>query len=289
MDFYGEGIPAFGVAGNFTGHLEQAGEAESFRHISTDSSAPKAIFPTYIPRGNDSAAPEHIIPPFLHTFPFSFDELFLPKEEARLQIEPECAILCELVWSPDGFAKNIVPRAFCASNDCSIRREGGAKISIKKNWGAKSKGLSRTFLPAADFSPNGILNQYRIASFLLRDGQCIPYGEDSAVCSYSYMYDKLLAWLLETLNGQKDEGPCEDIRSYLCAAGKPSACLVSIGATRYTDFGKTTFLRAGDDAVVMLYPQGKYSARVIEELAQTGGITQAVPHDISFLRQRVVQ
>ena len=36
----------FGVAGNFTGHLEQAGEAVDFVNIKTvEAKAPKAIFP----------------------------------------------------------------------------------------------------------------------------------------------------------------------------------------------------------------------------------------------------
>ena len=44
-------MPAFGVAGNFTGHLEQAGEAGDFANVITkEQNAPKAIFPTYIDR-----------------------------------------------------------------------------------------------------------------------------------------------------------------------------------------------------------------------------------------------
>ena len=40
----------FGVAGNFTGHLEQAGEAENFKALKiADAAAPKALFPTYVP------------------------------------------------------------------------------------------------------------------------------------------------------------------------------------------------------------------------------------------------
>ena len=39
----------FGVAGNFTGHLEQAGEAADFVSVAAAENAPKAVFPTYIP------------------------------------------------------------------------------------------------------------------------------------------------------------------------------------------------------------------------------------------------
>ncbi|MFA7258063.1 MAG: DUF5718 family protein, partial [Aeromonas bestiarum] len=39
-----------GVAGNFAGHLEQAGEASDFVAVVVrDTSAPKALFPFYVP------------------------------------------------------------------------------------------------------------------------------------------------------------------------------------------------------------------------------------------------
>lgn len=39
-----------GVAGNFAGHLEQAGEDADFVNVITASAnAPKGIFPTYVP------------------------------------------------------------------------------------------------------------------------------------------------------------------------------------------------------------------------------------------------
>ena len=39
-------VATFGVAGNFTGHLEQANEASDFANVKTaETNAPKAIFP----------------------------------------------------------------------------------------------------------------------------------------------------------------------------------------------------------------------------------------------------
>ena len=65
MNYNLEEMATFGVAGNFTGHLEQAGEAKDFINIKTkEENAPKAIFPTYIPSKNI------LIPEFLKTFPF---------------------------------------------------------------------------------------------------------------------------------------------------------------------------------------------------------------------------
>jgi len=53
-----------GVAGNFTGHLEQAGEASDFTHVATAEGVPKGVFPFYVPPTKPVDA-QH----FLHTFP----------------------------------------------------------------------------------------------------------------------------------------------------------------------------------------------------------------------------
>ena len=70
----------FGVAGNFTGHLEQAGEASDFVNVKVDdASAPKAIFPTYIPGGNEK------VPDYLKIYPFDSEKiLFLKKYNSQL-------------------------------------------------------------------------------------------------------------------------------------------------------------------------------------------------------------
>lgn len=39
----------FGVAGNFAGHLDQAGEAGDFATVAAQEGAPKGIFPWYVP------------------------------------------------------------------------------------------------------------------------------------------------------------------------------------------------------------------------------------------------
>ena len=58
----------FGVAGNFAGHLDQAGESGDFETVVAKEGAPKGIFPWYVP-GNDT---------FLGEFPLSNDALIVP-------------------------------------------------------------------------------------------------------------------------------------------------------------------------------------------------------------------
>ena len=84
----------FGVAGNFAGHLEQAGEDADFVNVSSEGSAPKGIFPWYAP-GTDS---------FLSEFPLSTDAVVLPDQTdgpLNLQIEPEVGLACQVVWDGD--------------------------------------------------------------------------------------------------------------------------------------------------------------------------------------------
>lgn len=83
MNFDLKTMAAFGVAGNFTGHLEQAGEAADFVNVEAESSnAPKAVFPTYIPKENRDC------PDFLNVFPSTVRKLFiLPvKKSSRLNL-----------------------------------------------------------------------------------------------------------------------------------------------------------------------------------------------------------
>ena len=278
-------IPAFGVAGNFTGHLEQAGEAKDFENVKTaEANAPKALFPTYIPLAPGMAIDDESVPMFLHDFPFDDEKIIFPKGEQKLQIEPESALICDISWKA-GRVTGLSPVAFGASNDCSIRKAGAKKISQKKNWGRASKGFSSHTIEVDRFDGQGILNRYRIASFLVREGEVFAYGEDSAVRDYSYIYKKLSDWIIDRLNQQKDEGPAENVNSYLTKCGFPERILVSIGATRYTDYGEHNFLQNGDKSVVVLYPEDKYTAEEIFERVRNNKLKE---NDISALVQTVV-
>lgn len=272
-------LASFGVAGNFTGHLEQAGEASDFVNVKTaEENAPKAVFPTYIPKKSS------LCPEFLNVFPFDSEKIVYPKGQTKLQIEPECAVLFKAEWC-EGKVVNLSPVAFGASNDCSIRREGAKKISHKKNWGASSKGVSDNLIVIDSFDSTSVINGYRIASFLVRDGVAYAYGEDSAVRDYSYIYDKLVQWIIDKINNQEDSGPAEKINLYLNGAGCPENILVSIGATRYTPFGESNFLHSGDRSVVILYPESRYTPEEIAYIA-AGGVY--INSEISVLDQIVV-
>ena len=130
----------------------------------------------------------------------------------------------------------------------------------------------------------GNIAKYRIACFLFRDGKIFEYGEDSPVKGYSYIFEKLTNWLIEKFNTQKDEGTAENVGKYLVSIGSPEQIMVSIGATRYTEFGETNFLKDGDESIVILYPD-KYSNTEIKEMAAENSFSDK---EISVLRQKII-
>lgn len=249
----------FGVAGNFAGHLAQAGEAADFVSVGGDDSRPKGIFPFYVPGGDT----------FLGRFPLSSDTITLPEsdEPLNLQIEPEAGVVCRVGYAADGSVETVTPYAIGAFNDCSIRRPGAKKISEKKNWGASSKGLAASMFPVTDLRPEGPTATLRIASFLRRGGDTHAYGQDSPVTGYSYYGDELLAWIVERLVNQtgSPETPLEDVGRLLRDAGSPTTVLVGIGATRYTEIGESHFLVDGDESVVIVYDASLHAPEQIAD------------------------
>ena len=273
-----EDLAGFGVAGNFANHLEQAGESEDFINVKTDEEdAPKGIFPFYLKNFDG----------FISTFPLSTTSI-VAKEGENIQMEPEIALLCDVSYE-NGKLSTLTPTHFTAYNDCSIRRKGAKKISEKKNWGAQTKGVSEDFIPIDKFSLGGIMDNYNIASFIKRDDKLIAYGVDSQALGYSYFYEKLITWLEDKFSHQTDHGPLEAISKYLESVDFPCKFLVSIGATRYTEFGETHFLELDDELFVIVYDQNhETEASVIEKLSQKDGFKKIHP-SASILHQKVIK
>lgn len=268
-----------GVAGNFAGHLEQAGEAADFANVvPVAAEAPKGIFPWFVP-GRDGQ---------LGVFPVTHDLLVLPHQPGvDLQIEPEVGLLARLGYDAQGRVVAITPQAVAAWNDCSIRREGARQISDKKNWGPASKGVAARGFAVDDIAPDGGLAPLRIACFMRRDGRVHEYGVDSPAAGYSYAGPVLIDWLLDRLANQQGsrDSPLEPAGEYLRQAGCPEQAFIGIGATRYTPFGEGTYLVAGDKSIVIVYDQRQSSPQDVAA-AVADGREQALP-GASVLTQRV--
>lgn len=267
-----------GVAGNFAGHLEQAGEAADFLNVKTSEHIqPKAIFPFYVPAENLGEYQ------FLSFYPLSHDTICFPQDADNLQIEPEVALLCQIRYQSNSVV-SLTPTHFAAYNDCSIRRPNAKKICEKKNWGENSKGVSATWISLDTFSNGGNIDDYRIACYHIRQNKISEYGVDSPTVGYSYFHQKLLDWIIDRMNNQPDENPMNNIAELLSKANYPKTAIISIGATRYTDFGENHFLEKGDTSIVAVYNGKKYRPDDIRAMAKSGEF----PTDISALIQKVM-
>ena len=244
----------FGVAGNFANHLEQAGELEDFKNVVTkEEGAPKGIFPFYLPKSNG----------FLGLYPISHTHIELPKYEANAQVEPEVAVLFEIVYDEDKRVKEIVAKKFTAFNDCTIRKEGAKKISEKKSWCDASKGMAEEWVAIDKFEEGGVMDRYHLCSFVKRDNTLHPYGVDAPLLGYSYFYTKLKDWIIEKMNEQRDFGPLEDIAEHLKENNYPTHAIISIGATAYAEFGEKNYLKSGDEIYVVVYDATKAKGDIL--------------------------
>ncbi len=243
--------PVFGIAGNFAEHLNQAGEDADFVQVKTeDDNAPKGMFPIYIP-GH---------PSFLGTYPLSNERIQADfSNPINVQMEPEICVLFDVVYNDDGDITQLNAKAFSAFNDCSIRRPNARKISQKKNWGESCTGISNQWVEIDRFDKGGILDHYHITSFLKRADDVEAYGMDSPVLGYNYFYSTLKDWMVKTFNQQTDFGPLENLSPMLAEAGHPNQIIVTLGATRYTSFGETGYLKNGDRIGVFVYDKNAVS------------------------------
>ena len=273
-----------GIAGNFALHLEQAGELEDFKNIITaEEAAPKGMFPFYLPKEELEGTPLRA-KEILHTYPLSSSNIRLPDATTNVQAEPEVALICDLEYSAGKLSK-ITPTYFGAYNDCSLRVAGADKISDKKNWGEDSKGLSNTLIKIDKFDEGGVMDSYSICSFLRRDGEIHAYGEDVELTGYSYFHEKLTDWMLNQITTQEDFGPLESLEEYIMACGNPKEAIISIGATRYTPYGESTFLKAGDEVLVVLYNR---KSSTLEDVIKSITAHNYNENSMSVLAQKVV-
>ena len=239
-----ENVIGLGVAGNFAHHLEQAGELKDFENVVTaEPDAPKGIFPFYLPNSNS----------FLGLYSIGTDTLNLPEYEANAQVEPEIAVLFDIVYNEGNEVTDLIAEKFTTFNDCTIRKEGAKKISEKKSWGLNSKGIGDKWITIDKFEEGGVMDRYHLCSFVKRDGVLHPYGVDAPLLGYSYFYSKLKMWLIDKMNTQEDFGPLEDISEHLKACNYPTQALISIGATAYAEFGESNYLKSADDVYVVSY------------------------------------
>jgi hypothetical protein len=129
------------------------------------------------------------------------------------------------------------------------------------------------------------MDDYSICSFLRRDGEVHAYGEDVELTGYSYFHEKLTDWILNQINTQENFGPLEPLSEYIHACDNPKEAIISIGATRYTEYGEKTFLKAGDESIVIVYDRTKVSSADVLEMVKKSSYAHT---KMSVLAQKVL-
>lgn len=263
------------VAGNVAGHMAQAGEAEK---TAPAGKTPAGCFIFYNPHPEytgDDALREQL--DRLSVFPVNNSKIDYPRDlegATNVQVEPELALFCLVMYSEDEDGKKVVselvPMKVAAFNDCSIRKlPDSVKLSEKKNWGAHSKGISRHSFPVTDFSKGGPADRFMISSYLKRAGETFPYTVPAYAKNYTMYNQELLDWIVTRMNGQRSECKWDDLPELIAASGYPDQAWIALGAGEYTEWGETNFLQPEDQAVVMVHdsellPDGPTQEQIAE-------------------------
>ncbi len=234
-------IIGLGIAGKFSGHLDQAGEMKDFLSISSDNENLKGIFPFYIPDSDGE----------LSTYPYS-DKIQRVPQVGWFQLEPGIIFLCDVKYYKNNMS-DIIPISFSIFNDCTLRNDSAIKILEKKNWGKDCKGLSLKWISIDGFNDSCILNSYSLASFIKRNSILYPYSVDSEINKYSFFNDNFLEWIVTTINYQVGEGSLDNIHEVLKMYDYPDQLMIAIGADEYENFGKDNYLIPGDEITVVAY------------------------------------
>merc|ERR1711879_575804 len=97
--------------------------------------------------------------------------------------------------------ERLIPRRVAAFNDCSIRAlDGASKLSMKKNWGFGSKGISLRSFPIDSFSKGSFVDNLVIVSYMKRGKHICQYSVHAPARNYLMFHEPLLRWIVDQIN-----------------------------------------------------------------------------------------
>lgn len=269
-----------GIAGNVAGHMEQAGEADAkSAHGPGDEvpATPAAVFAFYVPRPEPYLGmPAEVLrrAERLNKFPLASALIEFPHELASpdVQVEPELGLYADVVYGLDGTTvERLIPRRVAAFNDCSIRSMAGScKLSEKKNWGLKSKGISVKNFKITSFEKGSFVDQLVLCSFVKRGNEIFGYSVPAPSRNYLMFNQPLLDWVVDRMNVQSTEGKWENVAELLRISDYPNSVWIALGAGEYTEWAQTNYIQPGDECVVCVYDEHVYPGGLPDALV--GGI-----------------
>lgn len=169
-----------------------------------------------------------------------------PQQGGDVDIEPEFVIRCKIGYQ-QGKVSSLSPQEMTIGNDFTIRTLANSdKISQRKAWGEKSKGINHRWWPMEEYIAANYGDNISLISYIERDG-LFQRATPPVTCSDTKLFcEHLIAWVIDAINHQQREGMYEQILPELIAQGYPDELILYTGAPIYTEWGEENFLQAGD-------------------------------------------
>ena len=154
----------------------------------------------------------------------------------------------------DGKVVDLQPQKMTIGNDFTIRQlEGSDRISERKAWGEKSKGINDLWWEMQEFTPENYGEQMKLISYIERDG--LFYRSTPLVgCNDTKVFcSELIDWVVDRINNQQRHGMYEEILPTLIENNFPEELILYTGAPDYTEWGEENFLERGDKVHIAAY------------------------------------
>lgn len=209
-----------------------------------------------------------------------------PEAGSNVDIEPEFVVRFKVNYE-NGKVADLEPLQMTIGNDFTIRKlDGSKKISERKSWGEKSKGINQLWWDMKPFTPDNYGNQIKLISYIERDGEfycstpLVDCTETKVFCS------ELETWIINQINTQKSEGMYEEILPSIVESNYPEELILYTGAPNYTKWGEDNFIKLGDKVHIGACNSLAWDENRFEELFRAGDVLNN--QDVIMFTQEIV-
>ena len=235
-----------GIIGNFMGHLSGAESVAENR-------LPNGIFVI------DCDHPDTLS---------SSDVLKYPKQGNKVDIEPEFVLRCQVSYE-NGKVSSLMTTQMTIGNDFTIRDlPDSNKIDQRKSWGEQSKGINSHWWDILRLSPSNYGENFCLVSFIERNGELIQTTPEANCTELKVFYCHLMAWMVDKINNQVDEGIYSSILPTIEKLGYPKELILYTGAPNYTPWGEKHFTQKGDKVHIAAYNTDYVDCALVKEMFQ---------------------
>lgn len=250
---------SIGIIGNYFGHLSGAENVK-------EHPLPNGIFVIHCDH------PETVT---------SGVEAKYPQSGTDLDIEPEFVIRFATRYQ-NGRLSELTATHMTIGNDFTIRSlDGSSKISQRKAWGEKSKGINSTWWQMQEFTKANYGKNLNLISYIERDGKFHCATELVDCLDTKLFHGELIEWIIERVNHQQDEGMYEEIHPEFSANNFPEELILYTGAPNYSGWGEENFIETGDKVHISAFKTDKYSPSEVKKRLLQGELVND-SHMLSF-------